>query len=451
MRLACVTVMACLAGCTATSFSPPGDANAPPEDGARGDGSPDPDGGVLPPIVTYREHVAPLLQRHCVTCHVANGIAPFVLDSYASAFSRRLGIQSSTVSREMPPWGPLDDGSCQTWQHSRFLPQLAIDTFGRWVDQGAVEGDPSIPIPSPPTLPTLAGANARGTMTASYALQAAVGGDEYRCFQLNLAATGVLPAPDASGRVLVTGFDISPGNRELVHHVIVWATTAPPGDVDGIIAAKAAEDAAPGWACSGGANVAVALDTVAVWAPGTGATNYPAPTGIAVRSDTRLIMQVHYAPHQVGLHADPGTSIDLAAVAISPTSKIANWYSVANYALSIPPNAAAHPVTATASFAQFTGVPAGIAGLVYGIYPHMHTAGSSITLRRNTSQCLIDVPAWDFHWQSAYFMSQPLAFSTSDPLTLGCTYNTQGRTTTTVYGESTSDEMCLALLYAAPQ
>lgn len=452
MRRACViAVLGLSVGCVGLVDDWPGDDDPGGSDlddpGGGADG--DSDGGAGA-TVTYRAEVAPVLARRCVGCHVTGGVAPFPLDSYAAAFPWRAVIADVTARRQMPPWGPVDDGSCRSWEHSRYLSAAEIEVFSRWDEQGGAEGDTAIPIPGGPPLPTLAGANVRGDMSSAYAIQAGAS-DEYRCFSLSVAATGALPAPDASGRVLVGGFDVAPGNRELVHHAIVWATTEPAATADPIIAAKQAEDAAPGWRCGGDSGLATPHEVIAVWAPGTGATHYPAPTGIAVRTDARLIMQVHYSLHSGAPAIDPGTSIALAVAPITAATRRASWFSVSNTSLAIPPQQASYPIAVEAPLHQFIGVPAGISGTLYGVYPHMHTAGTHIQLLRpSAGDCVVDVPRWDFHWQAAYFLAQPAPISTSDTLRLTCDYNTTNRTATTVYGPNTSDEMCMVLLYAAP-
>ena len=44
-----------------------------------------PPGAALGPAVTYHQDVAPLLARHCLSCHAQGGMAPFTLESYADA------------------------------------------------------------------------------------------------------------------------------------------------------------------------------------------------------------------------------------------------------------------------------------------------------------------------------------------------------------------------------
>lgn len=89
---------------------------------------------------------------------------------------------------------------------------------------------------------------------------------------------------------------------------------------------------------------------------------------------------------------------------------------------------------------------------VWGIFPHMHTLGRSIRLDINrggtTPECMIDVPRWDFHWQMAYWATEPIRVSPEDSVTITCTFDTRSRETTTTFGEGTQDEMCLAFVYA---
>ncbi|MEZ4253505.1 MAG: hypothetical protein R3B99_35295, partial [Polyangiales bacterium] len=59
------------------------------------------DGGGAP---TYHQDVAPIVARHCLTCHVEGGIGPFPLDTYEGV--REVGPEArlAVERREMPPW-----------------------------------------------------------------------------------------------------------------------------------------------------------------------------------------------------------------------------------------------------------------------------------------------------------------------------------------------------------
>jgi hypothetical protein len=90
---------------------------------------------------------------------------------------------------------------------------------------------------------------------------------------------------------------------------------------------------------------------------------------------------------------------------------------------------------------------------VYGAAPHMHVLGNHITLEKvaddGRSQCMADVPKFDFHWQAGYHYARPQSFSKSDKWKITCHFNTTGRAVKTTFGEGTQDEMCLAFILVA--
>jgi mono/diheme cytochrome c family protein len=63
-------------------------------------------GGYVP---TYSVDVQPILEKHCVSCHVAGGIAPFALDNPKDAVQWADRIAEVTKSETMPPWPPARD------------------------------------------------------------------------------------------------------------------------------------------------------------------------------------------------------------------------------------------------------------------------------------------------------------------------------------------------------
>ncbi len=60
-------------------------------------------------VPTYYVDVQPILEKHCVSCHVAGGIAPFALDNPTSAVKWAERIGEVTKSEYMPPFPPGKD------------------------------------------------------------------------------------------------------------------------------------------------------------------------------------------------------------------------------------------------------------------------------------------------------------------------------------------------------
>src|SRR5690606_18156535 len=108
----------------------------------------------------------------------------------------------------------------------------------RSIDEGAPEGDPSeaapLPEPAPEWLPdTLVEMPVAYTPTQEP--------DEYRCF--------LVDGPELEATRFVTGFEVYPGERAIVHHVIAFVV-----DPAEVAAFEAYDDAdpGPGYSCFGG-------------------------------------------------------------------------------------------------------------------------------------------------------------------------------------------------------
>ena len=99
---------------------------------------------------------------------------------------------------------------------------------------------------------------------------------------------------------------------------------------------------------------------------------------------------------------------------------------------------------------------------LWGVVPHMHLHGTQIKVSINhaggASTCAIDIPRWDFHWQQFYYYQQPIAVGPGDVIHLECTYDNSPESQPLVngvrappaplmWGEKTTDEMCLNYLY----
>jgi hypothetical protein len=97
--------------------------------------------------VTFADHVAPILAKHCVGCHKPNTAAPFALQTYEQAKARARTIAEVVAEGRMPPWfAPPRDGDLI--QHHA-LSAAERETVVRWVKSGMARGDDSR-LPKPP-------------------------------------------------------------------------------------------------------------------------------------------------------------------------------------------------------------------------------------------------------------------------------------------------------------
>jgi mono/diheme cytochrome c family protein len=403
--------------------------------------------------LTYYEDMLPIFEQHCMECHQQGGIAPFRLDQYAEAKRRALDIADATSQREMPPWSPTSDGSCQQFSHTLALDDDQIQAIAAWVDAGALQGTPrSVNVPERPAL-----GDATEFSTPEFSPTPQGGDlaefDEYRCFLMDESV-------DATK--FITGYEVIPGTPAVVHHVLAMlvdpaADAELTGKTNGELMAEL-DGASPdrdGWPCFGMAGDGVMVESVpVVWAPGQGVVEYPGESGVPLEPRHRVVLQVHY-----NLADDPGSIVDRSTVRLRLASSVAN---VGVFVLDDPflgslyddvpqtlePNQPSVTYTWERALGDYFGDLPNVK--LYGLMPHMHELGHRyrMTLERGgVSECAMDVKSWDFHWQRMYFYAEPLAIDSRSRIEVTCDFDTSSESAPVLPGWGTRNEMCLATMY----
>jgi hypothetical protein len=388
--------------------------------------------------VTYYKDVEPILAAHCQMCHTETGIAPFALGTYDQAKPVAGLMAGATSQHIMPPWMPAP--GCGDFRDARVITDEQIATLGAWSQQGAPAGDPGDASPILPNLgPNLGAPGATLDPGADYHPNDTLT-DDYHC---SLVDPGLAAAQD------LIGFDTHPGSTATVHHVILFAVSA---DKVAAAQAKDAAEAGPGWTCFGDSGIA-GTPTIGGWVPGSGATAFPPPTGIHLDAGTQIVMQIHYNLLSTK-HVMDRTTADLyyAPVPIPLLSRAAIT-AVLNTTFVVPTNT---KKTVSAD------LPVNGSYDLWGVVPHMHLHGTEIKVEiqhaDGTSDCAVDIPAWNFHWQQFYYYKQATKVVAGDNIHLACTFdnlqadepiinNMQMPSAPLTWGEKTTDEMCLNYLY----
>jgi hypothetical protein len=95
---------------------------------------------------------------------------------------------------------------------------------------------------------------------------------------------------------------------------------------------------------------------------------------------------------------------------------------------------------------------------VVAVFPHMHLLGRTMKLEASlpdhSNQCMLNVDDWDFHWQGFYLYKRLQSMPAGSVLKLSGTYDNSESNPDQPnhppldvrYGESTTDEMFLAIL-----
>ncbi|HSH68100.1 MAG TPA: glycerol-3-phosphate dehydrogenase C-terminal domain-containing protein, partial [Bacteroidia bacterium] len=100
--------------------------------------------------ITFSDQVAPIIFKHCTSCHRPGEAAPFSLLTYNDALVRKDVIKFVSQSRFMPPWPA--DASYRHFVDENVMSDQEIKLISEWVDQGCKPGD-STHLPPLPFFP----------------------------------------------------------------------------------------------------------------------------------------------------------------------------------------------------------------------------------------------------------------------------------------------------------
>lgn len=408
-----------------------------------------PDDTVTGPVTTWHEHVRPLVEKHCVSCHESGNSGAMPLDSYAATegFRQRMVARVNHPLGQgdelpMPPW-PFDP-TCREVHDARLLSSVEKAVFTAWGTTGYSEGDPNRYVP--PTLPPredLGSPAVSLTRDEGYTPSRALP-DDYRCF--------IYPQTFEQDR-WVTAVDIVPDKPEVVHHVLLFVVSA--NEVARVTALDQAA-AGPGYPCVGGSG---ARDDalIAGWVPGMRPIVFPPGSAFPIRAGSRLVAQMHYNTVNLGASPVPSDRTGASLWALTPGQipfSEVRIRAVADLNLDIRKN--------DANAVEGISVRTPFSERAVGVIPHMHMLGKSLTLEverpgNPARECLARIPLWDFHWQQTYMFTPAaqLDLHLGDQVHLRCVYDNSAANQAVVdgvrrdpedvtWGEGSFDEMCLA-------
>nr|MBA2464349.1 hypothetical protein [Nocardioidaceae bacterium] len=300
-----------------------------------------------------------------------------------------------------------------------------------------------------------------------------------RCFLLD---------PELAEDAFITGIDVVPGTED-VHHVILFRV--PPSSLASVQAKDDAEDG-QGWTCFGGSGVdnGAQLDDapwLGAWAPGSGESVMAPDVGVPVEAGSQVVMQVHY-----NLLAGPEPDVTTTRLRLAAGAK--DLDALQTMLLPAPVELPCRPGHASGRLCERTkavadvvervgssGNAANFLHLLCGRQPpgrvqscdrtvqasatiraaagHMHLLGTSIRVEVNPgtphARTVLDIPVWDFDDQGADPV-EPLRLKPGDTVRVTCEHDQGLRDLLpafegqperwVVWGEGTTDEMCLGLL-----
>ena len=277
------------------------------------------------------------------------------------------------------------------------------------------------------------------------------GTDDYHCTLVN---------PHVNENSFIVSSQFFPNSVE-VHHAILFLV--PP-----TLAAQAeANDAGgKGWTCFGetalpGATLAHLGETpwLSAWAPGHGEDVLPRGVGQPLPKGSLVVMQIHYnlllgdkpVRAKLVLHTVPGSTplrpMSLALMPAPPdipcpagvtgpmcnrTASLADLgqrfgQGAVGFVNTIEAVCGRNPANPPAGDTTSCTWPVTQAGTIVRTGAHMHLLGQSMKILLNpgtpTQKTILDVPAYNFHYQKAYDLQQPMAVVPGDKIQVSCTYD----------------------------
>lgn len=400
--------------------------------------------------ITYYSHAKPIIDAKCAGCHNEGGIGPFALETFDDAFIAQQSTRSAILDGTMPPWQP--DDCCNDYLHDRSLSDQEMAILTAWIDQGGLPGDPAAEgDPIDFDRGGLSRVDVTVTMPEPFTPMPLIGRDEIRCFVLDWPADWIM-----DDEVYVRGLDVIPGDRSMVHHVVV--ATVPRKTADDL-REREAEDDRPGWDCYGeiGGDI---RETVILggWAPGYQGVEMPDGLGKKVPEDHVLILNMHYDTGS-GISQDQ-TSVELM-VTEEPTremlgSAVMNPLWLVGGGMSIP---ADDPDTMVYFSWDPTVLTRDEPFEIYAVNIHMHELGSigrlAILREDGSVDCLLNITRWDFDWIGEYYLEEPVILEPGDQLFVECHFDNTAANQKIVDGEletprdiawGTDQEMCAAVV-----
>ncbi|MDX1932372.1 MAG: redoxin family protein [Capsulimonadales bacterium] len=379
---------------------------------------------------TYAEHIAPILNKNCVSCHRSGEIGPMPLAKYGDAVKYAANIAAVTSEKRMPPWKPIAGHG--EFADERRLSDAEVALIKLWADAGAPEGDRR-KTPPTPTFPEgwrLGKPDLILRMPTAWKVDAN-SPDTYRCFVL---PTGLTEDKE------VVGIEYRAGNKGVVHHILSYIDTA------GVGRDRDAKEDGPGYTSFGGPGF-MPFGELGGWAPGNLPRFLPNGIGRKLPAGSDVVMQVHY--HASGKPEEDVTEVGLY-FAKKPVTRPFRIIPVAVRKLEIPAGEANHTVTQT--------YPVPVDAVIHQVTPHMHLLGRKIemtaTLPDGRTLPLIRIDDWDFKWQDSYYFKEPVRLPKGSKVTLTASFdnstgnprnpNTPPQRVT--WGEATTDEMCIGFL-----
>jgi hypothetical protein len=356
--------------------------------------------GQQPPAAppTFSKDIAPIIYKHCANCHRPGEAAPMSLLTYEQARPYARAIANAVANRTMPPWHA--EAPAGTFHNERSLTEQERQTFAAWAAGGASNGDPK----DLPIQPAFADGWALGKPDVVFEMA-----EEYRVPAKGTVEYEWLYIPTNFNEAKwVKSLEIRPGDRSVVHHVLVYYRAKPDRKTPPVARANRNHQSNPPQPEHGvSANPRrTDLDEmpprlIATYAPGTDPQAAAAGTAFRLEPGGILELQMHYTA--TGTPKTDRTRVGMT-FSTDPSPREVRAQHFMNMTMRLPAGSADVAVSTDLEFLQDA--------TVWGLFPHTHLRGKkweyALVLPTGEKTSILSVPRYDFNWQTYYMFATPL-------------------------------------------
>jgi peroxiredoxin/mono/diheme cytochrome c family protein len=321
--------------------------------------------------VTYANQISRIFQKRCVECHREGQIAPFALTSYDEVVGWAEMIDEVVRQQRMPPWHANPEYG--EFSNDARLSDEEKELIYAWVEAGAPRGDPAqLPPPRKFTHGWRIGQPDEIIYMDDEPFDVPPTGEvKYQHFFVN---------PGWKEDRWIKAAECQPGNRAVVHHIIVASRGA------------GGKDSAHG----------LKSDWIAAMAPGSVPLMLEPGYAKFVPAGSTLIFQLHYTPN--GTPQKDRSRVGFIFADPPEVKHVVGTDKAANRRFKIPAGDDNYEVKATYTFRHDA--------LLLHLFPHMHLRGKSFRYTAiyqdgREDEILLDVPRYDFNWQNGYALAEP--------------------------------------------
>jgi hypothetical protein len=321
--------------------------------------------------ISYEKDIAPLLADKCVTCHRSGGVAPWSMDSYEIVKGFAPMMREVVRTRRMPPWHA--DPHYGNFIGDKSLSNEQQKMLVHWIEAGAPRGSGADP---------LVKAKREWPEWTLGKPDVVIEVPAYRVPEAGTVEYRYPRTANPIGRdVWIRAIEIIPGDRSVVHHVLVGIDDPGNGERSALRGQ---------------------LGELGGYAPGKNPMPYPPDTGVLLHKEASFQFQMHYSPN--GKAVTDVTRVGLYFHERPPKHAL-DMTLIYDTSLAIPAHAKMHVQTLEKVFDRDV--------MLYSLLPHAHLRGRAAKFTAHfpdgSQEVLLSVPKYDFKWQPVYLLD-PVRF-----------------------------------------